>query len=109
MTISKTLSALAILAILAPMPAAASGLTPIDQGRSARRSTETLRERVAERPAQRREIAAERRQTQLKRAEALRSDQRERKLSSERMHRQLQLRLRAMKRRMAHRRAIRRF
>lgn len=99
MKLSKTLSALAILAILAPMPAAASGLTNVDQGRSARKSTETLRER-----------RAERRQNALKRAESRRGDRRERQLSSARMHRQLQLRLREMRQRLAaaHRRAIRR-
>jgi hypothetical protein len=105
MKLSRTLSALFIVAILAPMPAAASGLTTIEQGRPVSKSVETLRQRIAERRA----IMAERRQTQVKRSASLRADARERKLSSARGRKQLRHRLEAMKRRMARRRAIRRF
>ena len=105
MKISKTLSALFVIAMLAPMPAAASGLTNLDQGRSARKSVETLRERVAERRA----LMAERRKTQVKRSESLRTEKREQKLSSARGHNQLQRRLKRLKLRLERRRAIRRF
>jgi len=105
MKISRTLSALFVVAILAPMPAAASGLTTMDQGRPGRKAVETMRERMAERRA----IMAERRQAQLKRSESLRAERRERGLSSARAHSRLQHRLQILKRRIAHRRAIRRF
>lgn len=109
MKISKTFSALVIAAILAPMPAAASGLsasglTNIDQGRSARRTNQALRERMAERRA----IAAERRQAQLKRSESLRADRRS-KIRSLQAHREIQQALRHMKLRMARERRIHRF
>ena len=108
MKISRTLSALFVVAILAPMPAAASGLTTVEQGRPVRRSTgrlDTLRERMAERRA----ILAERRQSQLKRSESLRAENRERRLTSARAHDQLQRRLRMIKRRIVRRRAVHRF
>jgi hypothetical protein len=98
MKISRTLSALAIVAILAPMPAAASDLTMFEQGRPAKKTAETLRQRMAERRA----IAAERRQSQSKRLKALRTA-RQRKLSSTLLRHQLERRLRQMKIRIARR------
>lgn len=104
MKVSKTLSALFVIAMLAPMPAAASGLADLDQRRPARQSVEMLRARVAERRA----LMAERRKTQLKRSESLRAEQREQTLSSARGHNQLPRRLKRLKMRLERRRAIRR-
>jgi hypothetical protein len=109
MKISKSISALAalaIVAILAPMPAAASDRTNFDQSRPVRANAQ--RARVAQRRAM-----AERR---LERQQALRSQRvemlkanRERHQNSLRAQRQLHQALRTMKLRLARRHAIRRF
>jgi len=111
MRLSKILPALLVAAILAPLPAAASGLTPIDQQRPVRQNGEQLRQRLADRRA----AMAERRQTAQKRQAEVRAKrdksvgaERQRKLTTDRMYKQLEHRLRAMKQRLARRHVVRR-
>jgi hypothetical protein len=80
------------------MPAAASDLTMFEQGRPSKKTADTLRQRMAERRA----IAAERRQAHAKRQTTLRAA-RQRKLSSNLLRHELQRRMRQLKLRIARR------